>query len=86
MKTDEVLGVQVPANKGVAIYVVPESCALRREAYREALTGVLTGQPLSRERSLNSSADAFLFCGRQHAAARFSECCRDLAWSKTLAC
>jgi hypothetical protein len=86
VKTDEVLGVQVPASIGVANYVVPESCALRHEAYRKSLTGVLTGQPLSCERSLNPSADVFLFCGRQHAAARYGGYCRDLAWSKTLAC
>mgnify|MGYP003494222035 CR=1 FL=1 len=38
---------------------VPESCAAYREVRREALTGVSIGQPLSRERSLIPSADAF---------------------------
>lgn len=38
---------------------VPESCAAYREVRREALTGVSIGQPLSRERTLIPSADAF---------------------------
>ena len=38
---------------------VPESCAGHREVSGEALTGVSVGQPLSRERSLFPSADAF---------------------------
>jgi hypothetical protein len=38
---------------------VPESCAAYREVRREALTGVSIGQPLSRERILIPSADAF---------------------------
>ena len=41
---------QVPDSEGVANHTVPESCAWRREAPREALTGVRVGQPLSRER------------------------------------
>jgi len=45
--------VQVPDNKEVANHVVPESCAAHREVRREALTGVHTGQPLSRDRSLS---------------------------------
>lgn len=44
---------QVPDNKEVANHVVPESCAAHREVRREALTGVRTGQPLSRDRSLS---------------------------------
>ena len=44
---------QVPDNKDVANHVVPESCAAHREVRREALTGVRTGQPLSRDRSLS---------------------------------
>ena len=50
---------QVADNEGVAIHVVPESCAVCREAQREALTGVSIGQALSRERTLIPSADAF---------------------------
>lgn len=38
---------------------VPESCAGHREVSGEALTGVSTGQPLSRERILIPVADAF---------------------------
>ncbi len=38
---------------------VPESCVGHREVSGEALTGVSVGQPLSRERSLFPSADAF---------------------------
>jgi hypothetical protein len=41
--------VQVPANKDLASNVVPESCAVHREVWREALTGVRIGQPLSHE-------------------------------------
>ena len=40
---------EVPDNKGIANHIVPESCATRREVCGEALTGVCTGQPLSRE-------------------------------------
>jgi len=50
--------VQVPANKEVAIHVVPESCAAHREVWREALTGVRIGQPLSRDRNVIPGADA----------------------------
>ena len=38
---------------------VPESCVGHREVSGEALTGVSVGQPLSRERTLIPSADAF---------------------------
>lgn len=38
---------------------VPESCVGHREVNDEALTGVSIGQPLSRERILIPSADAF---------------------------
>lgn len=43
---------KVPDSKDIANHIVPESCAVRREAYHEALTGVRVGQPLSREISL----------------------------------
>ena len=43
---------QVPDNKEVANHVVPESCAAHREVWREALTGVRIGQPLSHESHL----------------------------------
>lgn len=50
---------QVPYDEGVAIHIGPESCAGSREAACEALTGVCIGQPLSGERLLNRSVDAF---------------------------
>ena len=40
---------RVPDIKEVAIHAVPESCAVHREVYGEALTGVRVGQPLSHE-------------------------------------
>ena len=48
---------QVPDDKEVAIHVVPESCATHREVWREALTGVRIGQPLSRDSDI-PGADA----------------------------
>ena len=48
--------------QGLANHIVPESCVVNREVGREALTGVLTGQPLSRERYVKApSADTLLF-------------------------
>jgi hypothetical protein len=44
--------VQVPCDEGVAIHIDPESCAVAREGFGEALTGGRIGQPLSRERFL----------------------------------
>ncbi len=49
---------KVPDIEGVANHGVPESCAGRREAAGEALTGVHVGQPLSDERLPIRSADA----------------------------
>ena len=40
---------QVPCDEGVAIHIGPESCAVAREGFGEALTGGRIGQPLSRE-------------------------------------
>ena len=51
---------QVPDSEGVATHTVPESCAWRREASREALTGVRVGQPLSRESYLFLGAHAVI--------------------------
>jgi hypothetical protein len=42
--------VQVPCDEGVAIHIGPESCAVAREGFGEALTGGRIGQPWSRER------------------------------------
>jgi len=77
--------VQVPHNEGVANHVVPESCAVRREAQREALTGVSIGQPLSRERTLIPSADA-VYSAEGHTVDALSRVSPGSAWSKTLAC
>ena len=41
---------QVPCDEGVANRIGPESCAVAREGFGEALTGEGIGQPLSRER------------------------------------
>ena len=41
---------KVPCDEGVAIHIDPESCAVAREGFGEALTGECIGQPLSRER------------------------------------
>jgi len=43
--------VRVHCDEGVASHIGPESCAGSREGASEALTGVRTGQPLSRERT-----------------------------------
>ena len=50
--------VNVPYDEGVANHIAPESCAVGREAAREALTGEHVGQPLSDERLPIRSADA----------------------------
>src|ERR1700676_74661 len=42
--------VRVHYDEGVAIHIVPESCAGGCEALREAWPGQYTGQPLSHER------------------------------------
>jgi len=39
--------VQVSYDEGVAIHIGPESCAVAREGFGEALTGERIGQPLS---------------------------------------
>jgi hypothetical protein len=49
--------VKVPNDERVANDIGPESCAAAREGRREALTGVRSGWPLSRESKLQS-ADA----------------------------
>ena len=48
---------QVHYGEGVANHTGPESCAMHREVYSEALTGVRAGQPLSRETILIQDAD-----------------------------
>ena len=49
---------KVPHSEDIASHAVPESCAAYREVRREALTGVQTGQPLSRESFKVQGADA----------------------------
>ena len=49
---------QVSYDEGVAIHIGPESCAVAREGFGEALTGVRIGQPLSHDRPLILGADA----------------------------
>lgn len=49
---------QVHYGEGIANHTGPESCAVRREVYGEALTGVHAGQPLSRETTFFQDADA----------------------------
>lgn len=49
---------QVPHSEDIASHTVPESCVAYREVRREALTGVRTGQPLSRESFNVQGADA----------------------------
>ena len=44
---------QVPYDEGIANHIGPESCAVAREGFGEALTGECTGQPLSRESFLS---------------------------------
>ena len=48
---------KIPNDERVANDIGPESCAAAREGRREALTGVRSGWPLSRESKLQS-ADA----------------------------
>ncbi len=48
---------KVPYSKEIANHVVPESCVAYREVRGEALTGLRTGQPLSRDRNYVLGAD-----------------------------
>jgi hypothetical protein len=50
--------VRVPYSEDVASHAIPESCVEYREVRHEALTGVRTGQPLSRESFKVRGADA----------------------------
>ncbi len=51
---------QVLDDEGVANYIELESCAAHREVCSEALTEWRTGQPLSRESTVDQDADAVL--------------------------
>jgi hypothetical protein len=50
--------VKVPYSEDIASHAIPESCVAYCEVRREALTGVRTGQPLSRESFKVRGADA----------------------------
>lgn len=52
--------VKVHYDEGIATHIGPESCVRNCEVADEALTGESIGQPLSREISINPSADTFI--------------------------
>jgi hypothetical protein len=52
--------VKVHCDEGVATHIGPEPCADIREDPGEASVGDRTGQPLSREKYVNPSADALI--------------------------
>jgi len=84
-KTGMVKGMKESNDEGVATHIVPESCGIDRKDGTEALTGVRTGQVLSREnRVILRDADAVGGCGRQHPARRYRETRRSPARSQTL--
>ena len=64
---------QVPDSKDVASHVVPESCAVCREAHSEALTGVRAGQPLSHEMCIQSWVPTPLLVRKATRAAALSQ-------------
>ena len=76
---------KVHRDEGVANRIAPESCVAIREGCGEASIGECTGQPLSRERSPISGADAVQMAegNTDGAPARAPN---GPAWSKTLAC
>ena len=82
---------RVSYSEGVAIHTGCESCTFVPECEGEALTGVRTGQVLSREIEPPSrkrwpllGADAVELSGRQNWERRNRETLLDLARSKTL--
>ena len=82
---------KVSYGEGVAIHTGSESCIGPRKGAGEALTGVGTGQPLSREietppreRWLLRSADAVEISGRRDWKCRYRETLLDFARSETL--
>ena len=68
---------QVSYDEGVAIHIGPESCAVAREGFGEALTGGRIGQPSSRERVLFWVPTP---CTRLPRADFFSRVLKFLAW------
>ena len=82
---------EVSYGEGVEIHTGSESCIGTRKDAGEALTGIRTGQPLSREietpprkRWLLRSADAVEMSGRQDWECRYRETLLDSARSETL--
>jgi len=82
---------KVSYGEGVAIHTGSESCIGARKGSDEALTGVRTGQPLSREietpsrkRWLLRGADAVEISGRQNWKRRYCETLEGSARSETL--
>ena len=59
-------GMRESYRKGIANHPDPESCAGRREAAREALTGAQAGRVVSCEIYLDWGADVVLRNGRPH--------------------
>jgi hypothetical protein len=72
--------VRVRYVEGLAIHSGPESCAVIREGFGEALTGVRAGQPLSRER-LYLGCQHGLKRGRQHGGVHYCEHPDGPTWS-----
>jgi hypothetical protein len=77
--------VQVSYDEGVAIHIGPESCAVAREGFGEALTGGRIGQPLSRERFLFWVPTPCKWRKATHPGAS-SRAPGYPTWSETLAC
>jgi len=82
---------RVSYSEGVALHTGSESCTFVPESGGEALTGVRTGQVLSREIEPPSrqrwplpGADAVELSGRRNWKRRYCETLVDLARSKTL--
>jgi hypothetical protein len=72
-----------PYSEGAANHADPESCAGRREASGEALTGACAGWVLSREIHELRGADALESRGRQHCGRRSRKTMADPARSET---
>ena len=70
-------------SEGIASHAGPESCAIGREAGREALTGVCVGRVLSLEKIIVRGADVVSAGGRQHPNLRHGEKVGNPAWSET---
>lgn len=76
--------VRVQDSEGVANHAGPESCAGRRKAAGEALTGGRVGRVLSRERkSKTSGCPGRVSSRRQHPRRRHREALRNPARSET---